>query len=511
MKRQFAIAAILIAMGESHAVAAAPKTAAAKPAAPKAIAIVINGDAVALDPPPRFEHDLLFVPVRRTIEALGLSFARSGNHIMTQVGSKSVTLTIGSPFAQIDRERVRLDAAPIDVKDVLYVPLRFFTDVLGAQASFDRRTNTVTIVAQLVGRSSNGFVSTGNGYERFGTVAAVDVLSDPPTISLQRSGGVRTIPVASNANIEMEDVNVNVSTPGELGDVRPGDFARVQMRKDGRVERVVDEYGSRNGHIVALAGNQFVLGDGQVIAAGRTTEISLNGNAASFDALRPNDEVTVRYNVETNEVREILASRSVVNSPAGAAGAVQIGALESDANHPLRAGDTIHVTLHGTPNGAATFDIGSDVVDQAMQQRTPGVYVGTYTIPRGANFDDVALIGRLTIGNVTAQAPAAETVSASSFGPGISDFAPDSGASINTNRPAVYASFASDAVPVNPSSALLWINGRDVTSECVRTAAFIQYLPSYEYPDGRISVTVRVADQAGNTTTKSWSFTIRTR
>jgi hypothetical protein len=74
----------------------------------------------------------------------------------------------------------------------------------------------------------------------------------------------------------------------------------------------------------------------------------------------------------------------------------------------------------------------------------------------------------------------------------------------------VYATFASDAVPVNPSSALLWIDGRDVTSECVRTAEFIQYLPSYTYPDGPVHVTVRVADEAGNTTTKSWSFWIRT-
>jgi hypothetical protein len=501
VKRQLAVSIALILMAQAIPLAAAPK----------AIAIVINGDAVALDPPPRFEHNLLYVPVRRTIEALGLSFQRSGNRISTQIGSKTVTLTIGSRVARIDQEELMLEAAPLDIKDVLYVPLRFFTDVLGAQASFDRRTSTVTIVAQLVGRSSNGFVSTGSGYERFGTVAAVDVLSDPPTMSLQHNGGIKTIAIATNASIEMQDVNVNVATPGELADVRPGDFARVEMRKDGRVERIVDEYGSRNGHIVAIAGSQFVLGDGQVIAAGRTTEISLNGNAASFDALRPGDQVTVRYNVETNEVREILASRIVASGPAGAANTVQIAALATDANHPLRAGDTIHVTLRGTPGGAATFDIGSDVVDQAMQQRSPGVYVGNYTIPRGANFEDVALIGRLTIGNATAQAPAPETVSASSFGPGIADFAPDAGSTINTTRPAVYASFASDAVPVNPASALLWIDGRDVTSECLRTAQFIQYMPSYSYRDGPIQVTVRVSDQAGNTTTKSWSFTIRSR
>jgi hypothetical protein len=477
--------------------------------ATRPIAIVINGNALSLDPPPRFEQGVLFVPVRRTIEALGMPFDRTGNRITTQIGSKVVTLTIGSRVAQIGQERIVLEAPAIEVKGLLYAPLRFFTDVLGAQANFDRKTNTVTIVAQLAGRSTNGFVTVGNGFERFGTVAAVDVLSDPPTITLEAGGRIKTIPVAPNATIDVQDVNVAVTSPGEFGDVRPGDFARIEMRKDGRVVRIVDEYGSRNGHIVAIGRGEFVLDDGQVISPGRTTEISLNGKGASFADLRPNDVVTVRYNVETNEVREILAGRSVSSSTV-AAGAVQIAGVDTDANHPLRAGDTIHVTLRGTAGASASFDIGSDVIDQAMQQRSPGVYVGSYTIPRGANFDDVALIGRLSLGTEIAEAPATQTVSASSIGPGISDFAPDAGSTINTSRPAVYASFAADAVPVNPSSALLWIDGRDVTSECVRTAQFIQYLPSYAYPDGPIHVTIRVADAAGNTTTKSWTFTIRT-
>jgi hypothetical protein len=139
------------------------------------------------------------------------------------------------------------------------------------------------------------------------------------------------------------------------------------------------------------------------------------------------------------------------------------------------------------------------------------LYTGSYTIPRGASFNDVALIGRLSAGAASVQAPAPETISASSVPPGIADFAPDAGATVNTNRPAVYVSFAAAAVPVNPSSILLWLNGRDVTSDCVRTSQFIQYLPTYTYPDGPVHVTVRVSDRAGNTTTKSWNFTIRTR
>lgn len=476
-------------------------------APPRPIGIVINGNPLSIDPPPRFERNLLYVPVRRTMDALGLPFQRSGDRITTQVGAKNVTLTIGSRVARVDTGEVQLEGPLIEVKDVLYVPLRFFTDVLGAQARYDRRSNSVVIVAQLVGRSTNGLVPFSGGFARFGTVVAVDVLSDPPTLTLGYNGGIKTVHVGPNATIDMEDVNVDVTTPGELGDVRPGDFARIEMSKDGRVEHVVDEYGSRNGRIVAIAGGQFVLGDGQVIAAGRTAEISLNGKAASFTDLRPGDEVNVRYNVETNEVREVLASRSVVTG----AQRVQITSIETDPQRPLRAGDEIHVSLRGTPGAAATFDIGSDVTNQTMREQSPGVYDGSYVIPHGANFADVALIGRLEAGDAVAQAAAPATVSASGTPPGISDFAPDAGATINTNRPAVYASFAAAAVPVNPASSLLWINGRDVTSECVRTPQFIQYLPSYAYPNGLVRVTVRVADEAGNTTTKSWTFTIRAR
>ncbi len=476
---------------------------------PRPIAIVINGNVLAIDPPPRFEKKVLYVPVRRTIEALGLPFDRSGNHITTQVGAKSVMLTIGSRIAQMDGQSFTLEGPTVELASVLYVPIRFFTDVLGAQAHFDRRSNSVMIVAQLVGRSGRGLISIGGGgFERFGTVEAVDVLSDPPTISLGYNGGVKTIHVGNNASVDMEDVNVNVTSPGELGDVRPGDFARVEMRKDGRVERVVDEYGSRNGRIVAIANGQFVLEDGQVIAAGRTAEIALNGKAAAFTDLQPGDQVSIRYNVESNEIREVLASRKVATVSGQQA---EIASVDTDATHPLRSGDTIHVMLHGTPHGSADFDIGSDVVGQAMHEEAAGTYAGSYVIPRGANFADVALIGRLTIGNATAQAPAPQSISASSIAPGIGDFAPDSNATIDTNRPAVYASFVADAIPVNPASILLWVNGRDVTSECVRTAQFIQYFPSYDYPNGPIRVTVRVADLAGNTTMKSWSFTIRGR
>ncbi|MDE2481335.1 MAG: copper amine oxidase N-terminal domain-containing protein [bacterium] len=499
--RSLVAAALVAALG----VVPAPK-----PTTPP-ITIVINGVVLPLQPPPRVVHEQLLVPVRRTIEALGLAFERKGRAITTQIGAQSVTLVMGSRIAHVDDRTVLLEAPPVEIHDVLYAPLRFFTDVLGAQATYDRKARTVTIVAQLVGRASSGIEQDGATTQRFGTVTAVDADSDPPTVTLGYNASVRTISIARNALIEMHDVNANVTVPGELTDVRPGDFARIYTNKAGHVVRVEDAFGSHNGIVAASAGDRFVLGDGHVIVPTRTTQISLNGVPAQMSDVRVGDRVTVRYNVETNEVRSILVSRAVAPAAASAGGA-QIASVSLDADRPLRAKDRITVTLRGTPGGAATFDIGPYVTNVAMSGGADGTYSGSYTLPSGANFTDVPIIGHLRVNGANApDVQADRTLSAASSPPGIADFAPAAGAVVNSDRPAIYATFVADAVAVNPSSVRLSVNGHDVTAACVRTESYVQYIPSFAYRDGPMTVTVRVADRAGNTTSRTWRFTIRAR
>lgn len=496
-------------------VAVAPKPApkpSATPAPPHryaTTAIVINNEMLPIDPSPRFEGGALFVPVRRTIEALGLQFNKTGKTIWTQIGSKTVSLEIGSRTAQIDGRPVTLDAAPFEIKDVLYAPLRFFTSVLGAQASYDRATNVVSIVAQLMGRSGTGLVRDRNGLERFGTVSAIDVNSDPPTLTLDYNASVKAIPIAPNAIVEMHDVAANVVTPGELAAIRPGDFARVYMEKSGRVTRVEDAFGSYYGRVAAVAGNLMVLDDGHVISPTRTTEVLLNGRAATLSDLRVGDVASVRYNVETNEVRSVLASRQVATTST-ANGGPSIASVDLSADRALRPGDWIEVTVRGTPAGAATFDIGPYITDIAMSERSPGDYTARFKLPRSANFSDAPIIAHLRVGSANAaDVQAARTLSVSGTPPGIADFGPAEGARVNSLRPAIYATFATDAVPVNPSSISMRVDGRDVTSECVRSANFVQYMPAVTLNRGPVRVSVTVADRAGNATTKTWTFTIK--
>lgn len=474
------------------------------------IALVLNGTRLAVNPPPVFYKYHLLVPVRRILSALGLTFEKSGPYVRTYAGPKTIALLVGSKIAQVDNQPVVMEAAPVEIKNVLYAPLRFFTQALQAQAVYNRQTNSVEIVSTLVGRSGTGIVNNVNGgVQMLGTLTRVDLDSDPPTVTLAHNASVRTVPVTSDVAVIVQDVNAGTSNSGDLAQLRTGDYAHVYLTRQGAAKRIVDAFGSRTGKIAAIASGQIVLGDGHVIVPSRATVITLNGANASVDTLAVGDDLMVRYNIDSSEPLQILATRKSSGTPAPAT-AVTITGIDVPPPHVLRAGQNLAVTLRGTPGGLAGFDIGPYVTNLPLTEQQPGVYTGSYTVRRGENFADAPILGHLNVRGADApQAVSQTTVSVSTQPPGIVDYAPEDGAVVNNSRPSIYARFAAGTVEVNPSAARIEINGHDVTSGAVRTNRFIHYTPGIDYPDGAMHVTVRVSDMAGNTDTKSWTFFIR--
>jgi len=509
MKRVLAmLLAATLVLGAAHKPARKPMHHVGKRVLP--IALVLNGTRLSVNPSPVFYQDHLLVPVRRILSALGLNFEKDGRYVRTSAGAKTIQLLIGSTVAQVDNEPVELDAAPVEIKNVLYAPLRFFTQALDAQAVYNRQTNSVEIISTLVGRSGNGIVNNVNGeLQLLGTVTDVDLDADPPSVTITHNASVRTVSVTPDVSVIVQDVVAGTSNPGDLSQLRAGDYAHVYLNHRGLAKLIVDAFGSRTGRIAAIASGQIVLADGHVIVPTRATTITLNGSNATVDSLAVGDELMVRYNIDSSEPLTVLATRKSSGTPPPAA-AVSISRIAVTPHRPLRAGDTLTVTLYGTPGGLAGYDIGPYVTNRALAERQPGVYVDSYTIPRGENFADAPILGRLNVrGSDALQAVSQATVSVSTQPPGIIDFAPDEGVSVNDSRPSVYATFASGTVDVNASSEGLEINGRDVTSSCVRTTRFIYYTPGIDYAAGPVRVLVRVSDAAGNTATKSWTFFIR--
>lgn len=512
-------ACVLVCAMPAFAAVPKPKPAATPahlPPVDSSIAIAVNGEELPLEPAPRIVGKgggRLVVPVVRIYSALGIGVARSGNQITASAPGKTIVLHIGSAGATIDGLPVTMESPAMTIDGATYVPLRFVAESLGAQATFNAHSNRVEIVSSLVGRNpALEQRAAGGASQIVGTVSAVDVNSMPQSLTVQRGASVRTIAITSDAKIELQDVVARTGTPAAFTDVHVGDAVSAIVLRDGRVDSVIVRYASRIGTIAAVSSTQFVLNTGFIVSPDKSTTISLNAAPATFADLKVGDSVVVRLNPDTNEKRQIIVSRAVAATQA-AAGPAAISAFTIDAQHPLRSGDSFNVALRGTPGGRATFDIGTYITGLPMNEAAPGEYTGRYTVPPDVNFGRTTVYGHLSAAG--ADAPRAEApalLAVSSTPPQIIDIAPLNGQSVNNDRPSIYATFRTPTgVTINPSSAQITVNGQDVTPSSTRTDQFITYSPGVALGDGNVNVQVRVADQAGNVQTRSWSFTIHAR
>ena len=484
----------------------------------RVIALVVNGAVVQTDTPPRVEDGRLLVPLRAVLDALGLFVARSGSSISIKLPSGSVALTVGSNRVLVDGKDYALDAPVLDFDGSTYAPLQLLKVALGANATYDQRGAKVTIVTALIGRAAGAEEQRSDGGTTVnGTIAAIDANSIPPAVTVTLGAQARTISINSDARITVEDVTVHSQVKATLADLRIGDRIAVRLTKDGRVLDIADFYSSDSGTLSAVSPLAVVLQNGKVVQPGRGSEITLNGTSVGLGDLRVGDFVTVRRNPETGEIRQISASRaaaaavSASAAPAGASAVpVEVKSFTLTATRPLRAGESFDVVLVGTPGGRAAFDIGEYVTDIALHETSPGTYRASFTIPDRFNVTQVPVYGHLSVnGTIAPRAEAPATLSAATIPPQIPEVAPPPGESVNNVRPSIYATFvAPSSIAINASSVTLSVNGHDVTSAATRTSSFITYRPGVDLPRGEVDVTVKVTDAAGNTASRSWTFTI---
>jgi hypothetical protein len=480
----------------------------------RTITIVVNGEELARDPAPRIQANRVMVPVVRIYSALGIGISRQGNTIVASAPSKRIAITVGSSRATVDARTIVMDAPATEIDGATYVPLRFVADSLGAQASYDSKAARVEVISSIVGRTPGLEQHTSSGSTQIvGTVSALDLDSVPESITVRaRSGSARTIAITSDARVIVQDVVTRTNTPATLHDVHVGDAVSVILRNDGSVDQIIARYASRAGTIAAVSASAFVLQSGYVVTPDKSTEITLNGQPATLADLKVGDDVTVRLNPDTSEKRQIIAGRVVLSTP-GPAGAAQIADVSLTAPGPLRAGQAFTVTLHGTPGGRASFDIGTYLTGIALPETLPGTYTTRYTVPPAVNFSRTTVYGHLVVGSVEApRAEAAQLLAVTTTPPQIVDIAPANGQVVNNNKPSIYATYQSPTdVGIDVSKVRIEVNGLDVTASSTRTDQFITYTAGAPLADGTVSVTVTIADNAGNPQTRKWSFTVRTR
>jgi hypothetical protein len=92
--------------------------------------------------------------------------------------------------------------------------------------------------------------------------------------------------------------------------------------------------------------------------------------------------------------------------------------------------------------------------------------------------------------------------------PSISDLNPGDGGQVSNKRPEISASLNDDYSGIDVSSVNLTVDGTDVTSSATVTATSISYMPTTDFSEGTVSVTIEMSDKSGNSVTETWTFIV---
>lgn len=117
---------------------------------PQAITVKINGKEQTFAQPPVIVNGSTLVPLRGIFEALGaeVNWDEKTQTVTAVKGSVTVVLKIGSGVATKNGTMVRLDQPPQLVNGSTMVPIRFVSEALGANVTWDEATKTVNITTQ---------------------------------------------------------------------------------------------------------------------------------------------------------------------------------------------------------------------------------------------------------------------------------------------------------------------------------------------------------------------------
>jgi len=88
---------------------------------------------------------------------------------------------------------------------------------------------------------------------------------------------------------------------------------------------------------------------------------------------------------------------------------------------------------------------------------------------------------------------------------------PPDGCHINNARPSISAEYDDEGAGIKTRSTKLSVNGEDITSSAQSSSGKRTYRPSLPLQDGVHKVKLDIFDEAGNPSTATWTFTLRTQ
>lgn len=106
---------------------------------------VVNGTPYTLDVPPLVRNNRTLVPLRFLSEQLQAQVSWQDGRVNLSASGRVITLTIGERQALVDGQPLTLDAPAIVVDGRTLVPVRFISEAFDATVHFDPAQRTITV------------------------------------------------------------------------------------------------------------------------------------------------------------------------------------------------------------------------------------------------------------------------------------------------------------------------------------------------------------------------------
>ncbi|MFD2670333.1 copper amine oxidase N-terminal domain-containing protein [Marinicrinis sediminis] len=115
------------------------------------VTLFINGDQEQYAPAPYIEDNRVVVPLRDLLEDLGATVTWKGetSQILIQDEEHEAILTMNSKKAIANGNPITLDILPFMVDNRVFVPLRFVSESLGAEVSWNAQTREIRVNHEL--------------------------------------------------------------------------------------------------------------------------------------------------------------------------------------------------------------------------------------------------------------------------------------------------------------------------------------------------------------------------
>jgi len=361
----------------------APGTGFAQPVAP--ITVYVNGRVVNFDVPPTVIQGRVLVPMRGIFESLGatVDYNPLTQQINVTDGSQNVELTVGSRQAMVNGVPEMLGVPAFTISGRTMVPLRFISEGLGAEVQWVAANDTILINASGAAASipvtvPSNLPPVAQAPAISGRLVAVN-MGPTPSIVVRTSGQDVTVPVTAGTAIYRNNAGTNAGGSAALGALRSGDMVAVQMNDRGQAAKITATYQAVLGGRIAGVTNRTVrLANGQTYVVLPDAQITLNGQSAGFEVIRPGRDAQFSLVQGTNQAYEVA-----VTFPVSTTVPVPVGLSAPGISAPTNnatVGNTFVVSGRARPGATIVVTAEPRLLGQTVQGTTQADGAGAWAV-----------------------------------------------------------------------------------------------------------------------------------